>query len=328
MKTLAFIFLVLCETLLAITPHLVLDSKSEVVALKLLETNVGDKLYVSTINGEVDIYDINALIAKKTIKPTRSIVIPSYKDLFDNVVKRRIFYTDVNAKQEALIVALNANATRDLFLYKNGKSEIIISDLDVAKALWIDERNFAVGFVGNEVWIVDSVTKQVRAKRKNTIYRLSDMVLSPTDNVIYTSGESGVIYALDSKNGDLLSKFDGVHKDSILSLALAKNVLVSGGMDKRLAIYELQSQGKVAKLKDTIRTDFLIYSVALSADSKLIAYMSDESGNISVLMGKSEVATLKNIQAVPNSIIFYKHYVLVGTDSNKVYIFDIKNALQ
>ena len=330
MKKLVCIVVVFCGGLLALSPKVVLDSKDEVSALKLLQskTQSTPKLYVSTNNGVVDIYDFNTILAKKAPKPQQSIKLPSYKDLFNNVLERRIFHTDVNSNGEALIVALNANATRDLFLYKNGKSEIVIEDLDVAKALWIDENTFAVGFVGNEVWIVDAKSKKTLHKRKIAIYRFSDMVLNRADNLLYTTGESGAIYALDSKNVNLVAKFDGVHKDNIFALALAKNVLVSGGMDKRLGIYEIKSQGKVAEQKEVLRSNFLIYSVAISEDSRYIAYMSDESGTITVLKGKDEVAKLEHIDALPNSIIFYKHYIIVGTDSKKIYLFDIKNALQ
>lgn len=329
MKKFVCVVLVFCGGLFALSPSIVLDSKNEVSALRLLETKTQStpKLYVSTNSGVVDIYDLNAILTKKALKPQHSITLPSYKDLFDNVVERRIFHTDVNKNGEALIVASNATK-RDLFLYKNGKSEIIIEDLDVAKVLWLNENTFAVGFVGNEVWIVDAKSKKVLHKRKIGIYRFSDMLFNRADNLLYTTGESGAIYALDSNNANLVAKFDGVHKDNIFALALAKNTLVSGGMDKRLAVYEIKSQGRVAELKEVLRSNFLIYSVAISEDSQYIAYMSDESGEISVLKGKDEVAKLSGIDALPNTLIFYKHYIIVGTDSNKIYFFDVKNALQ
>lgn len=328
-KKLICVMVVFCGGLFALSPSIVLDSKEEVSALRLLEskTQSNPKLYVSTSNGVVDIYDLNGILAKKSLKPLQSIKLPSYTDLFDNVIERRIFHTDVNKNGEALIVASNATK-RDLFLHKNGRSEIVIKDLDVAKALWIDESTFAVGFVGNEVWIVDSKSGKVLNKRKIAIYRFSDMVLNREDNLLYTTGESGAIYALDCSNVNLVAKFDGVHKDNIFALGFANNILVSGGMDKRLATYEIKSQGKVAELKEVSRSNFLIYSVAISEDSQYIAYMSDESGEISVLKGKDEVAKLNGIDALPNTIIFYKNYIIVGADSKKIYFFDIKNALQ
>lgn len=299
-----------------LTPKVSIDTKYEVVSINVQNKN----LFVSTTQGALLVYDIADL---DSIKLTQKIVLPPYEDFFGNSYKPKIYNSATNANGDILIVSANAQATRDLSLYKNGSLELVINDKNIAKAVWFSPTQVLIGFLSHEVGLFDFQRNSFVFQTHITQASFSDMFYNNKDEILYTTGESGVIYVINPRDGAILNKFSNFNKDKVFCLAFGGGKLVSAGNDRLVGIYNLIS-GKELGGFESVRSDFLVYSVGISEDGQRIAYMGDERGNVYVLdsVNKQRVL-LTGIDSVVNGIFFYQDFVVVSSDSSKIYFFKI-----
>lgn len=86
-----------------VLPSQVLDTHAEVTSMR----QKGENLYVSTSQGEVQIYALAGDVNLK-LRLVRRIELPSYEDLFGSSFRPKVFNTDTNARGEILIIATGA----------------------------------------------------------------------------------------------------------------------------------------------------------------------------------------------------------------------------
>ncbi len=297
-------------------PKLELNIKYEISSLELQE----DTLFVSTTQGVLLVYDI-----KNPQNPIlkQTITLPSYKDFFDNSYKPKIYNTATNAQGEILIIAANGNSTRDIFLQKNDKLELLLEDQNIAKAAWVSPTEVIFGFLSHEIALFNVATKTLIYQNQITNSSFSDMLYNAKDGILYTTGESGAIYIIDPESGTLIEKISNINKDRVFQIAFGGDKLVSAGNDRRVGVYTLESGTKLTRT-DSLKTSFLVYSVGISQNGENIAYMSDEFGEITITNSHNLNApkiTLKGVNGVANSIFFYKDFVIVGCDGDTIYFF-------
>ncbi|WP_066389234.1 WD40 repeat domain-containing protein [Helicobacter himalayensis] len=300
-------------------PKLELKIKYEISSLELQE----DTLFVSTTQGVLLVYDI-----KNPQNPIlkQTITLPSYKDFFDNSYKPKIYNTATNAQGEILIIAANGNSTRDIFLQKNDKLELLLEDQNIAKAAWVSPTEVIFGFLSHEIALFNVATKTLIYQNQITNSSFSDMLYNAKDRILYTTGESGAIYIIDPESGALIEKISNINKDRVFQIAFGDNKLVSAGNDRRVGVYTLESGTKLTRT-DSLKTNFLVYSVGISQNGENIAYMSDEFGEITITNSHNLNAPkiiLKGVNGVANSIFFYKDFVIVGCDGDTIYFFYIR----
>lgn len=303
---------------LELQPKLELKIKHEISSLELQE----DTLFVSTTQGALLVYDI-----KNPQNPIlkQTITLPTYKDFFDNSYKPKIYNTVTNTQGEILIIAANGNSTRDIFLQKNGKLELLLEDQNIAKAVWISPVEVIFGFLSHEIALFNVVTKTFIYQNQITSSSFSDMLYNAKDRILYTTGESGAIYLINPESGALIEKISNINKDRVFQIAFGGDKLVSAGNDRRVGVYTLESGTKLTRTY-SLKTSFLVYSVGISQNGENIAYMSDEFGDITIANSHNLNAPkiiLKGINGVANSIFFHKDFVIVGCDGDTIYFFTL-----
>lgn len=306
-----------------VLPSQVLDTHAEVTSMR----QKGENLYVSTSQGEVQIYALAGDVNLK-LRLVRRIELPSYEDLFGSSFRPKVFNTDTNARGEILIIATGANGSRNLYVCKDENLEVLLENMSIAKALWVSQTQVLVALMSHEILLFSTQERRVVYQTQITQASFSDMAYNSRDSILYTSGESGVVYALDSKSGALVGQYDSINKDKVFTISFGGDRLVGAGQDKRLSIYTLQNGSRLVDAA-MVKSEFLIYAAGMDERGEYIGYMSDENGSVRILRAKDKkpIATLEGISGVVNSIVFYKTSVLVSCDNSKIYVFSLQGVL-
>lgn len=302
-----------------VLPSSVLDTHTEITAMQ----QKGENLYVSTSQGMVWVYAL-----ADNMRRVQSIEIPSYEDLFGLSFRPKVFNTDVNARGEILIVAAGANGSRNLYVCKNENLKVLLGDMSIAKAVWISQTQVLVALMSHEILLFDTQQERIVYQIQITQASFSDMVYNARDNIVYTTGESGVMYAIDPSNGSVLGHYDTINKDKVFTISFGGDKLVGAGQDKRLSIYTLRNGVRLVDAA-MVRSEFLIYAAGIDTAGRYIGYMSDENGSVRILRAKDAkpITTLEGISGVVNSIVFYKTNVFVSCDDSKIYVFHLQGVL-
>lgn len=298
-----------------IYPQMIIDNQQEISSMQIHN----HQLFVSSIDGELKIYNLNT-----PSKVQKTITLPKYKDLFDNTLTPKIFNSDTNNLNQTLIIATNAHGSRSVFLSSGNKIEILLSDLSFAKALWINDTQAIIALLSNEILLFDIPSKKIIYQTQISQASFSDMLFDKDTKILYTTGESGIIYAINPFNGTILDK-NTIHKDKVFQIALAKQTLFSAGQDRKVGIHSLQK-----KTSSTLPSNFLIYAVGIDSDGSYLAYMGDDLGSITLfsLKDKKIIAKLKGAKEVINTILFYRDFIIVSCDGKAIYYFNIKGVKQ
>ncbi len=127
--------------------------------------------------------------------------------------------------------------------------------------------------------------------------------------------EGGLVSLVDAASRRLLNAYP-MQRDKVLSLALGKSRVVSGGRDRRAAVLDLAS-GNILKLK----ASFFVMAVALSPDENLVAYTYDESGVIRLvdLAARREVARSEPFPGVGAIAFLDENTLLLSDDQGKLW---------
>ena len=130
------------------------------------------------------------------LRLVRRIELPSYEDLFGSSFRPKVFNTDTNARGEILIIATGANGSRNLYVCKDENLEVLLENMSIAKALWVSQTQVLVALMSHEILLFSTQERRVVYQTQITQASFSDMAYNSRDSILYTSGESGVVYAL------------------------------------------------------------------------------------------------------------------------------------
>ncbi|MCE3038161.1 WD40 repeat domain-containing protein [Helicobacter anatolicus] len=321
MRNIIFTFFFCLGNLFAtsLKPNFTLQTQAEISSLQLTK----NKLYASTIHGSVEIYTLYPKpILEKIIK------LPKIQDLFNNSYAPKIFHINSNENEEILIVSANHNGTRNLNLFKNKKITLLLENLNIEKALWLNSHQILIGLLSHEILLFDLEKKKIIYQRQLSQSSLSDMVLNPSKSLLFTTGESGITYAINPYNGRLLNTFDAINKDKVYQIATTDNILITGGQDRQVGIYHFGSNANLQQIS-SIKNNFLIYAVGIAQNGKNFAYLKNENGEIALInmQNKKEFLTLTNLNAIANTILFYNDFIIVGCDNRFIYFFNTKEKV-
>ena len=282
----------------------------------------GNNLYVTTDKGTVEIFD---LTENKNIK---TIALEPIKAGFSDIlIPPRISHIDIyNNGEKLLTISDDTHAGKALHIYEDGSFKKIFSTedgLNISKAYFLDKNLILIGLLGNEIILYD-------LDKKASLYRvqpywsmLTDYVLNEDKTLSYVAAESGIVYTLNTKDGTPHKNYD-LHIDIILNVATQKDIMLTGGADRKLFVYNLKDDSKYF-----FASDFLVYAVGLSPDAKLGAYVANENNDINVFntATKNLVSVLKGSERFINinKIIFFnENEILVSYNNKKILIWKLK----
>ena len=279
-------------------------------------------LVVATDMGHIEIKDITT---KKSLK---NIEIPNVKDFMGETIPARVMSTDKIDNQYLLLSDSGKNGYSNLYIYDKNLTKILSAKdkKAIIKARFIDKEHVLLGYLSNEVALLDLKSKKEQYKVQLSESKFSDFALNINRSQAVFACESGVLNVVDVKTGKILKELKGQNLDNVYRVDF-KNGMVSGaGQDRRGSIYDVRT-GKGSY----IAGDFLIYSTALSPTASRVAFAMDEQNNISIYNSstKSKIALLKGQKSTLNVIIFQdENKIFSASDDSTILIWDLKNILK
>jgi WD40 repeat protein len=278
----------------------------------------GDNLVVATDNGHIEVYDT---LKKEKIK---QINIPNVKDFMGDEIPARVLSTDTIEGRYLLLSDSGKGGYSNLFVYESNLTQILSpSDKEaIIKARFIDKNHVLLGYLSNEVALLDLTTKKEKYRVQLSESKFSDFALNEDRSQVVFSCESGVLNLVDVKTGKVLKKLKSQNVDNVYRVDFKKDTISGAGQDRRGSLYEVSS-GKGTY----IAGDFLIYATALSPSAKKVAFSMDEKNNISIYnrTSSSKIALLKGQKSTLSVIIFKdENRLFSASDDSTIMVWNLK----
>ena len=277
----------------------------------------GDHLVIATDMGHIEVYDS---VKKEKIK---EISIPDVKDFMGDIMPARVMSTDTIRGKYLLLSDSGKGGYSNLYIYDDNLTQLLSADdkKAIIKARFIDASHILLGYLSNEVALLDIKSKKELYRVQLSESKFSDFALNEDKTQAVFSCESGILSVVETKTGKVLKELKGQNLDNVYKVDF-KNGMVSGaGQDQRASLYDVAS-GK----GDYIKGHFLIYATALSPSAQKAAFAMDEKNNISVYntSTKSKIALLKGQKSTLNVIIFKdENRLFSASDDNTVMVWDL-----
>ena len=316
MKT-AF-FLCLCNIFLWATPTLKPIDSIEIngtVKDMVLRDNL---LVIATDMGHIEVKDID------TNQSIKNISIPNVKDFMGDEIPARVMSTDKIDNQYLLLSDSGKGGYSNLYIYDKNLTQILSAKdkKAIIKARFIDKEHILLGYLSNEVALLDLNSKKESYKVQLSESKFSDFALNKDKSQAVFSCESGILNVVDVKTGKILKELKGLNLDNVYRVDFKNGIVSGAGQDRRGSIYDVTT-GKGSYISG----DFLIYSTALSPSASKVAFAMDEQNNISIYNSstKSKIALLKGQKSTLNVIIFQdENRIFSASEDSTIMVWNLK----
>ncbi len=269
----------------------------------------GGKIYVATDAGTVDIFALGSekMIAQIVLDPIlsgRGELIPARISRIDRQ----------NAK--TLIVSMGADNYRNVWLEENGNIKQIIDEkkkLLIREAHFVDDNRIMFGTFDADVILYNISEGYKTYEHANSQSTLCDIALSPDSKKMVIADESGVIKLYDVESAKVEQEFASENVDKVFSVAYQNGVVVTGGEDRRVGVY--QKDRKAYHLK----SDFLVYAVGLSPSGRVGVYSDGEAQVLQLFntATKKKLDRLVGHKEIVNKIEFISENSLISSGEGR-----------
>ena len=278
-----------------------------------------DRLVVATDNGHIEVFD------SSSYKKIKDIKLSNVKDFMGDEIPARILSSDVIGNKYLLLSDSGKNGYTNLFIYQKDKLTQIVSPKDketVIKARFIDKENILLGYLSNEVALLNLKSKKEIYRVQLSESKFSDFALNEDKSQVVFACESGVLNLVDIKSGRVIQELKGENVDNVYKVDFKKGIVSGAGQDRRGSIYDAKSgKGKYISGK------FLIYATALSPSATKVAFSMDEQNYISIYdrLTKSKKYLLKGQKSTLSVIIFQNEKkIFSSSDDSTIMVWNLK----
>ncbi len=284
---------------------------------------INNKIYTSTNTGVVDVVDF------KTNKILNEIKLPKIKDFMGDLIDNHV--TSVDALDgKILIVAQAAHGKNEVYIYKNELKNIISAkeNFSISKARFLSKDKFVFVTLDSEFYIYDLKDNKILSKldirNEDSDFnsKFSDFTFNDDKTKIAFADESGIIKIVNIEQNKIIQYLKDGNLDNVFKLQWRKNLLITGGKDKKAIIYNIDKNSK-----KIIQSDFFVYGVSISPNLQLAAYSVDPQNNVVVLQTSSlkKLYKLIGTNMTITSIVFLNdNEVIIASDSNKINYYKLK----
>ena len=277
-----------------------------------------DKLIIATDMGHLEIYNTS------DNNKTKEIHIPNVTDFMGDEIPARVMSTDAIGDKYLLLSDSGTGGYTNLYIYEHNLTQLLSADNKEAiiKARFIDEEHILLGFLSNEVALLEIKSKKEKYRVQLSESKFSDFALNVDKSQAVFACESGILSVVDVQSGKLLKELKGQNVDNVYKVDFKKGMISGAGQDQRGSLYSA-TMGRGSYIKGS----FLIYGTALSPSAKKVAFAMDEKNNISIYTTgtKSKIALLKGQKSTLNVIIFKdENIVYSASDDSTIMVWDLK----
>ena len=270
-----------------------------------------NSLHVGNDAGSVDVFDI------KTQKIKYQIILPPLISSMGKLITADILSVDyLNGK--ILILSVGKNSYRNIWIYENNELKQIINEdkkLSIKKAKFIDNEKIMLGTLASEIMLYDISESYNIYNTHISDSAMGDIVLSDDKKTMVLADESGCVSVIDIKSSNILQKYNSQNVDNIFKVAYANGTVITAGQDRRVGVYPKN------KKPYYIKSNFLVFCVALSQDGKTGIYSQGEDANLQIfdINSRKNKNRLIGLNGVVNKIVF--------STKNTVYSSDRSNTI-
>lgn len=285
-----------------------LDSKFDEKALNANVVSMsldGKTIYLGLDNGEIQTLDLQNLELSEIFRlnPIKDFMgdeianKPTSISVFDGIVG---FLYDLEVSKKAFGV-LNGSEFKSYNL----------DGISPQYAYLLDENTAIFVSLSSEIVHFDLKNGVVKFKDKLTTSGITTASFSW--DLLGLGCEGGVVFIYDAKEQILIKTLNS-HKDSVLSLRLNQDKIMSGSTDKSVSFTDNFGTRK-------FQSDFLVYGVGLGDD--LLAYTTQNSLKVFKFSGEL-VGEFAQKGAYMEFLEFYDDMLIGAGYDNKVYIWRVR----
>lgn len=277
----------------------------------------GAHLYVANDMGTIEVFD---LFQQKKIN---EIVLPPAYTVHNEISTPKILSVD-RYKGKTLFVSTTLKGFREVWMHDGFSLKKIIKledQLTVRKAQFVDDETFVLGTVAHEMVLYDTSDGYKVYRRHIEQSAFSDVVLSEDKKTMISASESGRVTLMDVKTGSILEKFESQNVDNIYKISYKNGTILTAGQDRRVGVYPKNEKPYY------IKSDFLVYSVALNPSATRGVFSSGEENHLQVfdIQTQQMLNRLVGHTSTPTTIKFFNENELFSSgDENKIFYWKIK----
>lgn len=322
-----FILVIMSSVLLNATtklsPTQILTLQNNIVSVKLIK----DTLLIGTDFGEVLRLD------KDENTPIVITKLPNIASYHNDSYAPKVYSLDF-LNEKFLILSEGAFGTKDLFLFYDDILHPLkgLNNLSIKKVAFINDNQVFLGLSSNEIILYDLKTQKIIYKKQLSEASFADFALDLELGRYVLSCESGILYYGEIQSGKVIQELEGANKDNVYQVKMARNSdivkFLAAGQDRHIGIYTLNLKTNVNTFK-SLDADFLVYSVGLSNNGKIGAYMVNEQSDIQVFDIESftPLCILSGHKSLLNNIIFATSTKIISSEDGKnILMWEISNA--
>ncbi len=274
---------------------------------------------IATEAGEVKIYDYKKHKFIKTIK------LKNITDFMGDTSKPEVFCIDVFDDSYLFVSQSSAGVYTNVWLYKNNKLTNLINKddkKDIIKAKFVSDNIILLAYLSSDISLFDIKTKKELQKIQASQSKFSDFDISEYKKIALTS-ESGVVSVIniDINNPKdklkVVANLDNLHTDNVYKIAFKQGIIATASQDRQAILYDTNTNKKVLNIK----SNFFVYSTALSQNAKRVAFSLGENNDISVFDTKTmqKIVILKDVGSKINAILFLdENTILISNNQNEI----------
>ncbi len=282
--------------------------------------HVDTTLYAATDKGSIELFNT------RNKKEFKTIQLDKIKDFMGDEINSKIFSLDMLGDTLLILSQDNGGYSR-ISLFKNNKLVQVISQdnkLNIIKAKFIDKDTILLGLISNDI-----ISYNIKTKKKNwvtqaSMSKFSSFALNNNRTQVAIADESGDVHILSTKDGAKVETLTGQNVDNLFSIAYRGNTVLTGGQDRRAAVYNVKTKSGYYKA-----SSFFVYGVGLSPSGKIGAYSSDLKNDVTLFCTKTRtaIATYQSSKAVVNGIYFMNEKDFFVYDNSKnIGYYEVKGV--
>ncbi len=277
-----------------------------------------DRLYSATDASCVDVFDM------KTKKIIKKITVEKITDFMGDVIDSKVYSVDA-LHGKVVLLSQAEHGFRRVHLYQDGKTELLIpfsDQLYIAKVRFLDDNTLLLALLGSEIISYDIKNNKDNWRVKVSQSKFSDFMLNEKKDQVVIADESGDLKIHRTKDGGWIKTLAGQNLDNVFQVDYKNGIIATAGQDRRVVIYN--SALSTAYYKTA---PFLIYSVGLSPNGKVVGFASDEYNNVT-LFNTSTQETLGlfggNKMTLTKILFLNEKEFLVSSDDTMINLYQVK----
>ena len=237
----------------------------------------------------------------------------------------RLFSADISPSGRQIVFVKETAGGKSVVQLQEASSLTTLiaesANLAIRKIRFLDEDSLLMATIESEVILFDLKESVVVYKHQLSLSSFSDFSINLENHQVVLADESGAIPYFGGDFGKIDYLLEGGNLDKIFDIDIAKKKIITGGKDRSVSIYNLES-GVV----DKYLTDFYIYAVALDENAEQAIFILDEDNHVGLfdIKAKKITAILHGDGKSLGFLTFISDHQALGATYNQIFLWSFR----